>query len=253
MLAGPSGTIEIDTDRECVFLDMSDQQGGSPIPSPIIFVFGTQLIDDSEPYVRLPNGVKVNSGDTVSMTGGWIPAEYTTEIPFLAHLAIPETCWEETDEKREIFLVSPFPSAIEAGSTTSTTTTGTCGTADPAFRDWSFDGNATRDVEAWLFDGYQSEFLRVEDPMTGHSALFFLRADGLFDPQGSPALERAKEEFARGLVLPPGAVFSGYSTALVELWWDPDIQDAVFMVPRTNNGFTETEKWPAIPFGGHCH
>ena len=89
--------------------------------------------------------------------------------------------------------------------------------------------------------------------MTGHSARLFLRADEQFNPQRVPDLELAKEEFARGLVLPNGAVFSGYSTALVELWWDPDIQDAVFMVPRTNTGFTETERWPAIPFGGNCH
>jgi hypothetical protein len=134
-----------------------------------------------------------------------------------------------------------------------TTTVATCATeVDLVFRDWSIAGEPTHAVEAWPFLGYQSAFFRVEDSTAERGVRFFLRADEGFDAGGSAALEAAMAKFTRGQSLPQQAVFSGYSTEWVELWWDPENLDAVYVVPRTESRFTETEKWPAIPFGGHC-
>lgn len=143
------------------------------------------------------------------------------------------------------------PTTTVSFQPTTTTTGSTCGAAELVFQDWSIDGDATQAVEVWPFLGYQSEFLTVH-ATAEDGARFYLRAVEGFDTGGSADLESAVKLFTRGQPIPPEAVFSGYSTEFVEIWWNPGDLDAVFMVPRTNSGFIETEKWPAIPFGGHC-
>ena len=110
MTAEASGRIDIGRERRCVYRDASDET----IPdTPIVFVFGTQLVDSEQPYIQLPDGANVQTGDRVTITGGWIAAETTAQIPFLSHLDIPETCWVGSDAKPEILLVSPFDGDIK--------------------------------------------------------------------------------------------------------------------------------------------
>lgn len=109
MLALGEGTLDIDIDRQCVYLNAST--GGIP-KTPIIFVSGTQLMDADNPYIRLPNGIEVQSDEKIVTTGGWISADTTAQIPFLAHLDIPESCWQPGNPKQEVLLLGPFEDTL---------------------------------------------------------------------------------------------------------------------------------------------
>lgn len=66
-------------------------------------------------------------------------------------------------------------------------------------------------------------------------------------------MDAARAAFTRGVDVPADAEFTGFATAQVELWAVPSDPDAVYVVPRPGSSVVDVERWPVLPFGGHCH
>lgn len=136
--------------------------------------------------------------------------------------------------------------------TTTTIAGGPCPSPDLALRHWTSGGEPTDAVEAAVWMGSESEFLTVVDASADRGVRFYLRADEGLN-RGSDIESDAAERFMRGVELPSDAVFTGFETPYVELWWVPSQPDAVYLQPVSASGITEVELWPEVPFANHCH
>jgi len=162
-------------------------------------------------------------------------------------------------DSTEIGTSTVAPTTVATTSTFVTTLTSSClGTPDVelAFRDWTENGEPTRDVRAYPWRGYGPPWLRVTAETAPRSARFYLRADAddprMLPTDGGGVYDVATAAFARGVSLPLNAVFAGFATRWVELWLVPGSPGAAYIVPRTNELFTAVERWPAMPSPGFC-
>lgn len=110
MAAEAIGVVVIDTDAECVLLDPDDESAAT---TPIVFPYGSVLLDGATPRIVPALGDELEDGSAVSIAGGWVPEENIALIDTIKHIAISEECWNLADS-REVLLVNPVSAIVGA-------------------------------------------------------------------------------------------------------------------------------------------
>lgn len=83
------GTLVIDMDARCVWVDALSQNNRSVV---VVFPPKTVLRLGPPPELVVPDGTVLHNGDHISVGGGFVGADLIETIPFLEHLDVPETC-----------------------------------------------------------------------------------------------------------------------------------------------------------------